>query len=74
MGNDCSANYCTMYLDGPTEFVTADLKVISFHNFNIFDEIKGMVIRSNKSIQVIIGLLPHAYDENYKVVSMDSRK
>jgi len=74
MGNDCSANYCTMYLDGPTEFVTADLKVISFHNFNIFDEIEGMVIRSNKSIQVIIGLLPHAYDENYKVISMDSRK
>lgn len=65
MGNDCSANYCTMYLDGPTEFVTADLKVISFPTFNIFDEIEGKGIRSNKSIQVKIGLLPHAYDENH---------
>lgn len=54
-----------MYLDGPTEFVTADLKVISYPTFNIFDEIEGMGVRINKSIQIIIGLLPLTYDENH---------
>lgn len=64
-----------MYLDGPTEFVTADLKVTGFPTFNIFDVIEeGKGIRNNKSIQVIAGLLPHAYDEDHQVVSMDSRK
>lgn len=55
-----------MYLDGPTEFVTADLKVTGFPTFNIFDVIEeGKGIRNNKSIQVIAGLLPHAYDEDH---------